>query len=268
MNYTAPQSRTPKTSHPPANLTKSGIFKKGLAWAVNTILFLLTGLLCRMDAAELARIPQRGPLILIGNHINFLEVPTLFTRIWPRPVAGFSKVETWYNPFKAFLFNIWGGVPLHRGEADLEAFRTAEKILQAGKIFVISPEGTRSGDGRLQKGHPGATLLAVRSGAPVMPLAFYGSENFWNNIKKLKRTDFHVRVGNPFWVETHGQGLSREVREQATREMMHQLAALLPSENRGVYADMENATEKYLRFEPGVESNLRRVLPPPAQESL
>lgn len=246
--------------HRQTDYTKPSPGRKALAWIVNTTLRFLTGLLCRMDAAELERIPPRGPLILVGNHINFLEVPTLISRIWPRPVTGFSKLETWHNPFKAFLFNVWGGIPLRRGEADLEAFRKAEQALADGVIFAISPEGTRSGDGRLQKGHPGAALLAVRSGVPVMPLVFFGNEHFWSNLKKLKRTDFHTRVGNPFWIDTQGKGFSREVREQTTRELMYQIAALLPPENRGVYADLENATEEFLRFQPGVESNLKQAV--------
>jgi len=92
-----------------------------------------------------------------------------------------------------------------------------------------------------------------------MPMVFYGNEHFWQNIKRLKRTDLHVRVGNPFTIDTHGRAMSREVREQIIREIMWQLAALLPPENRGFYADLQNATEEYLRFEPGVESNLKRA---------
>lgn len=239
------------------SLRKTG--KNILTWLVNTTLRILTGILCRMDADELKRIPSQGPLILVGNHINFLEVPVLVTRVWPRPVTGFSKLETWHNPAKAFLFNIWGGIPLRRGELDMAAFEAACQKLKENYLFAIAPEGTRSGHGRLQKGHPGIVLLAVRSGAPLMPMVFYGNENFWQNIKRLKRTDFHVRVGNPFTIDTHGRAMSREIREQIIREIMWQLAALLPPENRGIYADLENATEEYLRFEPGVESNLKRA---------
>ncbi len=239
------------------SLRKTG--KNILTWLVNTTLRILTGILCRMDADELKRIPSQGPLILVGNHINFLEVPVLVTRVWPRPVTGFSKLETWHNPAKAFLFNIWGGIPLRRGELDMAAFEAACQKLKENYLFAIAPEGTRSGHGRLQKGHPGIVLLAVRSGAPLMPMVFYGNEHFWQNIKRLKRTDFHVRVGNPFTIDTHGRAMSREIREQIIREIMWQLAALLPPENRGIYADLENATEEYLRFEPGVESNLKQA---------
>lgn len=252
-------SEIPKPYIHPVRYDNPNPFRKALAWVVNGVLRLLTGILCRVDAEELKRIPSRGPLILIGNHVNFLEVPVLVTRVRPRPIVGFSKLETWYNPFKAVLFNLWGGIPIRRGELDVEAIRTAEEAISKGKIFVISPEGTRSKNGKLQAGHPGTVLLAVRSGAPVLPLVFYGSEYFWQNLKKLKRTDFHVRVGNPFIVDTGGKALSRDVRSQAIREIMYQMAALLPPQNRGEYTDLENATEEYLRFAPGVPSNLLRV---------
>ena len=268
MSRSIPRQNLRDPSFQVTGYAKPSTRRKILAWIVNSILRFLTGLLCRMDAGELERIPPHGPLILVGNHINFLEVPALISRVWPRPVTGFSKLETWHNPFKAFLFNVWGGIPLRRGEADLEAFRKAEQALADGVIFAIAPEGTRSRNGRLQKGHPGTALLAVRSGAPLMPMAFFGNEFFWRNIKKLKRTDFHVRVGNPFWIDTQGKGLSREVREQVIREVMYQLAALMPPQNRGVYADLENATEEFLRFQPGVKSNLERATLPGSTNDL
>lgn len=259
MNPSASEAHLKKPLSRCDNYPAWNLFHTILAWLVNTTLRILTGIVCKIDCTELEQIPPCGPLILVGNHINFLEVPTLLTRIWPKPITGFSKTETWHNPFKAFLFNVWGGIPLRRGEADLEAFRKAEEALAAGMIFVLAPEGTRSGNGRLQRGHPGTILLAVRSGVPLQPMAFHGSEYFWQNLKKLKRTEFHVHVGNPFWIDTHGKALSRDVREQATREVMYQLAALLPPQNRGLYSDLENATEEYLRFEPGTESNLKRA---------
>ena len=259
MNQPSSKSDIPKSYIHPVRFDSPNPIRKAVAWLVNTLLQWITGILCRVDADELKRIPSRGPLILIGNHVNFLEVPVLITRVRPRPIVGFSKLETWYNPFKAVLFNLWGGIPIRRGELDVKAIRTAEEAIAKGKIFVISPEGTRSKNGKLQVGHPGTVLLAARSGAPVLPLVFYGSEYFWQNLKKLKRTDFHVRVGNPFMVDTRGKALSREVRNQAIREIMYQMAALLPPQNRGEYADLENATEEYLRFAPGVASNLQRA---------
>jgi 1-acyl-sn-glycerol-3-phosphate acyltransferase len=228
---------------------------------VNYTLRFLTGVACRVDGSQLVKIPNRGPLILAGNHVNFLEVPLLLTRIYPRPVTGLAKVETWKNPFFRFLFNTWGGIPIRRGEADLEAFQKAQAVLKSGFLLAMAPEGTRSYSGKLQKGYPGIVLLALRSEAPILPVVHYGGENFWQNFRRLRRTDFNIRVGNPFHIDTQGQSLSREVRQQITDEIMYQMAALLPPYYRGLYSDLSKASEEYLSFDPGVESNLKQSIP-------
>jgi 1-acyl-sn-glycerol-3-phosphate acyltransferase len=206
-----------------------------------------------------ARVPERGPLIIASNHINFLEVPLVYTHLLPRPVIGFAKAESWDNPFKRVLFDLGGGIPLNRGEADVGAIRQALAALEAGRILAVAPEGTRSGHGRLQRGHPGIVLLALRSGAPVLPLVYYGGERFWGNLGRLRRTDFTIVVGQPFHLDAGGAKPSREVRRQMADEVMYQMAALLPPPYRGVYSDLSAATEEYLRFLPGAASNLRRA---------
>jgi 1-acyl-sn-glycerol-3-phosphate acyltransferase len=223
---------------------------------VNALIKGLLSVVCRLHAEELKQIPQKGPLISIGNHINFIEAPVMAVFLQPRPIAALAKVETWDNPFKRVLFNLWGGIPVTRGEADRTAIRLVLQALEEEKIVGIAPEGTRSHHGALQKAQPGVVLIALKSGAPIFPTAFYGNEFFWENLRKLKRTDVYIRVGNAFRLDSRGDALSRDVREQMTSEIMYQLAALLPPQNRGFYADLENATSKYLVFEPGIKNNL------------
>jgi len=216
--------------------------------AVNATMKSLTHVLCRIDDSQLSLVPGHGPLILVANHINFLEVPVVFTHLQPRPVTGFVKSETWDNRAMALLFNVWGGIPLKRGEADMAAYHLALEALAAGKIVAVAPEGTRSGDGHLQQGNPGIVTLALRSGAPVLPLVYYGSEKFRSNIIRLRRTDFQIRVGRPFYLHTGGVKITRHVRQAITDEIMYQLAALLPDSYRGVYANLDAATQNHLRF--------------------
>jgi 1-acyl-sn-glycerol-3-phosphate acyltransferase len=215
--------------------------------------------LCRVDDAQLARVPDRGPLIMVANHVNFLEVPLIYTHLRPRPLTGFAKVEAWKNPLIGALFDMGGAIPLYRGQADMSAFRQALRALKAGRILALAPEGTRSGHGRLQRGRAGVVLLALRSGAPLLPLVYYGGELFWRNLARLRRTDFHIVVGQPFYLDAGGVKVTRQVRQQMIDEVMYQMAALLPPAYRGVYSDLAAATEIYLRFPPGAESNLRRV---------
>lgn len=113
----------------------------------NAFIWALLRVLCRIDDAQVARVPTHGPLIVAVNHVNFLEVPLLATHLQPRPLTGFAKVETWDSPFLAPLANLWDAIPLHRDEVDPDAFRRALSALRAGRIVVVAPEGTRSGDG-------------------------------------------------------------------------------------------------------------------------
>ena len=220
----------------------------------------LTRLLCRIDDAQLARVPERGPLIIAINHVNFLEAPIFYTHLHPRPVTGFVKAENLEHPFFGpLLFSLWGGIPIRRGEADIAAFRQALAALEEGRILALAPEGTRSGHGRLQRAHPGVAFLALRSSAPVLPIVCHGGESFWDNLPRLRRTDFHIVVGQPFHLDADGSKVTRQVRQQMADEVMYQIATLLPPPYRGVYSDLAATTETYLRFLPGAGSNLRRA---------
>lgn len=223
-----------------------------VAWALR----LAMRLFCRIRLAESVKIPAKGPLIIYANHINSIEVPIMMSYLHPRPLIGFAKAESWRNPVFNLLFSLFNGIPVRRGEADLTAMQKAVQAVKDGNILAISPEGTRSYNGKLQKGLPGIILIAVRSGAPLQPMVYWGHEGVWVSLRRLKRSDFNFRVGNPFTIDLHGEALSRDVRQQAADEVMYQLAALLPPEYRGIYSDLEKATETYLHFEPGVPSNL------------
>jgi len=216
---------------------------------VNGVIKLFFRILCRVDDAPLANIPPRGPLILVCNHINAIEVPIMFTHVLPRPVTGFAKVETWDNPFKNVLFTFWKAIPITRGTVDRQAFHLALSALDKGMILAVAPEGTRSYDGQLQQGHTGVIPLAQRSAAPLLPVVFWGGENFWRNLKCFRRTDFHIAVGKPFYLKTTEKFVDREERQEIIDEIMYQLAQLLPPPYRGVYADMSKATTNHLRFQ-------------------
>jgi 1-acyl-sn-glycerol-3-phosphate acyltransferase len=222
-------------------------------WLVTSTIRGLTHVLCRIDAAELAQIPAQGPLIVVANHVNFLEVPIMYTHLQPRPGTGFAKAETWDSPVGGFLFGLWNAIPLRRGEADVVAIRAAIEALNQGYIVAVAPEGTRSGDGRMQRGKPGVVMLALRSGAPLLPVAYYGAEDYKQHFSRLRRAPFHVRVGRPFRLDPHGVRVTQQVRQQMVDEIMYQVAALLPATYRGVYSDLPAASATYLCLpaEPG-----------------
>jgi 1-acyl-sn-glycerol-3-phosphate acyltransferase len=209
-----------------------------------------TGILCRIDAPDLHKIPMQGPLIVISNHTGQLEVAVFFGALQPRRMTGWAKMESWDNPFLNWLFNVWGLIPVKRGEGDTSALRRAIRALEAGYIFGIAPEGTRNKTGQLKRAHPGAVMLAVHSGAPILPIAHWGGENFLKNLARLKRTDFHIRVGEPFRLNLDGVKVTREVRQQIADEMMLRIAILMPPQYHG---DYEKVTKIINPFTKGVE---------------
>jgi 1-acyl-sn-glycerol-3-phosphate acyltransferase len=205
----------------------------------NFVLFVVktgTQFLCRIDAPNIKEFPQKGPLIVISNHTGQLEVAVFFGQLAPRPLSGWAKMESWDNAFLHWLFNLWGLIPVRRGEADTSALRKAIKALDDGYIFGIAPEGTRNKTGRLKRAHPGAVMLATHSNAPILPIAHWGGENFLSNLPRFKRTDFHIRIGKPFKLELEGVKLTREIRQQIADEMMLRIAELMPPEYHGKYA--------------------------------
>ncbi len=213
----------------------------------------LTAIAFRVDAAQLERVPKKGPLILVGNHVHFLEVPVIYPRMQPRQTTALALASRWDKGWSRWMLNLIGAIPIRRGESDLSAMRKALEMIKAEYIVFIAPEGTRSRDGRLQKGHPGVVLLALRSGAPLLPMVQYGFEDCEDNMRRLRRTDFHIAVGKAFRLDTRGARATRQVRQQMMDEIMYQLAALLPPAYRGAYSDMSAATTEYLDFLPDME---------------
>jgi 1-acyl-sn-glycerol-3-phosphate acyltransferase len=215
-------------------------------WLINFIIRVYTRITCRIDAPDLQKTPLHGPLIMISNHTGQIEVPLLFAHLQPRKLTGWAKVESWDNKFLNWVFRVWGLIPLHRGEADMHALKKALRALEDGYIFGIAPEGTRNYKGILKRGLPGAVILALHSGAPIIPIAHWGGEAYLRNLKHLKRTDFHIRVGEPFKIDTKGVKVTSEIRQQIVDEMMVQLAKLMPEEYRGEYAETSKSPTKFI----------------------
>ena len=217
----------------------------------NLFVRFVTSLMCRIDKSSFTKIPMQGPLVVALNHVTFLEAPLLFTHLQPRPLTGLSKTENFEKPFVGAIFRLWNLIPIDRDKADFKALQETRNRLKNGEILAIFPEGTRSGDGVLQSGKSGVVLVALRSNAPILPMAIYGGEKLGDNLRHLRRTQFITRVGDPFHINLNGDKLSRENLEQITEEIMYQIAALLPEQYRGPYADVENVTYKYLEFKNG-----------------
>ena len=206
---------------------------------VNLFIRLVIRCACRIDGKDLSKLPLKGPYIIVINHINFLEVPLLYLQFLPRAVRAFVKIETWSHPLYKYLAKWWGGIPVNRGKADSSAMREGLETLRRGDILVLAPEGTRSGTGQLQKGFAGVVALAARSRVPIYPVAHFGGERLYRNLKKLRRTRITLRVGTPFFLNLKERRTTQQIRQQAVDQIMLRLARLLPESMHGYYAGRE-----------------------------
>jgi len=215
---------------------------------VTFVLKTILSILCKIDCKEyVAALSKNKPLLVIFNHVNFLEVPILVTHSYPIKVSGLVKSETWKNPIMAFIFNTYKAVPIDRGGAFAEAFKQVHEAIERGVCICVAPEGTRSKDGVLGRGKPGIIQLAMESNVPILPVAHHGGEKIWQNIRRFKRTPFSFKPGRPFRIKFEGKPC-REEREVILTEIMGQLAKLLPEQMRGVYSEYAQLECKYLDF--------------------
>jgi 1-acyl-sn-glycerol-3-phosphate acyltransferase len=209
---------------------------------------LLSDSVFRVQAGALDGVPAQGPLIIVMNHINILEIPLIYSRLQPRQVHGLVKASHWKNRLVAWGLNACGSIPLERGAGNLDSIKKALEVLSAGEIVLIMPEGTRSGDGQLQRASPGAVLLALKSHAPLFPIVTHGGEQYKGNLKRLRRTDFHITLGRPFTLKAGEEAVDSQTRKEIMEEVMYQVAALLPPGYRGAYANPPATAPRYLEF--------------------
>ncbi len=184
------------------------------------------------------RVPREGPLILVSNHLNNADPPAVALAI-PRHPTYMAKREMTTWPIVGPGFRAFGAFPVRRGEADLSALRAASDVVRSGQMLVMFPEGTRSRTGGLTRGHPGTALVALRTGAPILPMAITGTEGItwpWLFLKPRSVRHVKVTIGEPFTLPPV-ERVSTESAKDATELIMRRIAALLPPEYRGVYAD-------------------------------
>jgi 1-acyl-sn-glycerol-3-phosphate acyltransferase len=190
----------------------------------------------------LDEIPREGPVIIAANHASNLDAVVLGSWLIPKIGRRFQwlgKKELFAWPVVGYIARHGGVHPVDRSKADVEAYRLAKRILDEGHVLFVFPEGTRSPRGALQEGRDGVASLALRTGAPIVPVGIAGSDRVWPRGQKFPHPggQVTVRVGSPFRladvlppdVEKGG------AKARATDLLMHRIAALLPERQRGVY---------------------------------
>jgi 1-acyl-sn-glycerol-3-phosphate acyltransferase len=152
-----------------------------------------------LDLRGAENVPATGPIVMVANHIAFLDGP-LMAIVGPRPVHALTKRELFKGPLGAFLIAS-GQIPVSRFEHDPGAVRIALRVLREGGVAGVFPETTR-GAGDMLEAAPGAAYLAMVTGAPVVPMSFLGTRLPGTSASfPPAGTRFVVSYGSPISVE-------------------------------------------------------------------
>jgi 1-acyl-sn-glycerol-3-phosphate acyltransferase len=211
--------------------------KLPLGYRVVRSLFRTTfRLLADVDARGLERVPMEGGALLAANHMTFLEGPLVFGLVARHPLTALAKQE-FQGTLAGRVVDLVNPIYVARGEVDRKALKEMMQRLKEGAAIGIAPEGTRSKTGRLMEGKEGAAYLAFQTGAWVVPVAVWGQEQMLAQLKRFRRPKIHLRIGEPFRIESEPGKARGEILAAGTERIMHAIARMLPPEYRGAYAD-------------------------------
>lgn len=223
---------------------------------------LLAYILLKLEIEGWENLPPDGPLLVIGNHFSLFEGPLLMAFLpYGNRQTWMAATELQDSAILKALIRLYDIIPVWRGQPDRTAIQRALNWLAAGNVLGIMPEGgvdetlrhltttgvlTNMNEGpnsrasaQLITPRPGAAYLAVRSGTPILPTAFLGTEKVLPNLRRLRRTPVRMIIGPVFGPLTIDPSLPKPERralmDEMGHEMMRHMAALMPPENRGPY---------------------------------
>lgn len=197
-----------------------------------------------VEIIGLENIPTTGPLIVVGNHFNFLD-PVMMIRATPWPLEFIGGENRPNSPaIVRWIPDLWGILPVWRGEVSRDAINTAQKILNQNGVLGVFPEGG-SWAKVLRPARLGVPLLATSTNAQILPIGFEGGDDVFPYFRQGKRAVIRARIGKPFGPFFHSpKGLrDREKLEEIGHLIMREIATLIEPEHRGIYSDDPNIRE-------------------------
>ncbi len=204
--------------------------KKAIAHSVSTTgRFLCLGIarvIFRLHIEGEEFIPRTGPTILAANHASFID-PIIIMASVRRPVRFMAKKELFRFPLFGWLLRQFGTFPINRNRINLQAFKQATALLEAGEVIAMFPEGTR-GDGiELRPAKPGIGLIAARTGVPVIPVLHRGTEKVLPRGAWFPRPHrIVIKFGAPLRFGEGQTGKRQDQAELFSQTIMEKIAAL------------------------------------------
>ncbi|MFW6287897.1 MAG: lysophospholipid acyltransferase family protein [bacterium] len=169
----------------------------------------------KMEVIGKENIPENGRLVVMANHITYLDPPLIGCIMLNRHIHFMAKEELFKYPVFAYLLKKIGQFPVKRGKPDRTALKKAFEILRNEEVLGIFPEGTTQGKGgKLRRAKSGAILIPIKAKSPILPVGIKFSG------RKLK-----VSIGKPFTMEQYyGNKMTREDRKEVGMYIMNKIA--------------------------------------------
>jgi len=211
-----------------------------LYWVVKGALTPVLGVCFRIKVEGRENVPKRGPVILASNHRSFLD-SIFIPLVLRRRVTFVAKAEYFDDPKTAWFFRGVGQIPIRRegGSASERALASAAEVLAAGGVFGIYPEGTRTRDGFLHRGHTGVARLSLRTGTPIVPVGLIGTDEVQPVDKRMPRLfrRVTVRFGEPLDPARYADAdVEHLALRELTDEVMYEIGQLSGYEYVDTYA--------------------------------
>jgi 1-acyl-sn-glycerol-3-phosphate acyltransferase len=201
------------------------------------VLRLFFKVVARVEVEGLEHVPTSGAVVIVGNHLSFFDAPLLLT-VLSRRTTLFAGEFLRKVPVVAGVLRASGAIFVDRGEGDVSALEAGLAVLASGGALGIAPEGIRSSSGGLRQGFTGAAYLSGATSAPLLPVVAFGQELISHNSRRVHRSRVRIRFGPPLPPAPGTSGL--ELRRH-TQRVMETLAAMLPEDYRGEFAEQNQA---------------------------
>ena len=212
-------------------------FVPAFYWGGTHLLRAILWVVARWVVTGRENVPLSGPVIVVSNHLSNTDPPILSAAVLRRRVRYMGKIELFRSPL-APVVRLWGAFPVRRFESDVGALLAAERILRHGGALGMFPEGHRSRTGSLGMPHPGTAMIALRSGAPVLPCAIIGTEQLSRPLNVLRRPRITVRIGEPIVLQPVRRPTDQQVSE-LTERIFGEIKSLLPAKYLVAYTGSE-----------------------------
>lgn len=190
----------------------------------------------RITGAE--RVPRSGPVLLVSNHLSGVDT-ILIPCFSPRKVQFLAKASLFSGALRGWFFRQIGAIPVHReaGSAAQASLEAGRRVLAAGQVFAVFPEGSRSRDGRLYRGRSGAAFLALETGATVVPVGLIGTNRAQVDPRTGRAPRVEVRFGPPVHLHDLSGVPAAQARREATERIMAAIQRLTGQERADGFAE-------------------------------